>query len=554
MKKTKLFGWAFIAFMMCSGFSACSNDAEDVLAQESEIKLTSEITPSRVVSDLQSEQIEEGQQIGVTITGSKSGNDYVNKLWTADGNGGLSTEHIVYWANTNVDITAYHPYNETWTSETPTFTVNTDQSDEDNYLNSDLLFASRTDVAKNENGISLTFAHKLAKINVNLQPEYPEMDLTNAVISICNTKTSTTFNLSDGSVSTTATGTIQEIKAGTGLTASAIVVPQTIASGSKFIKVVLGEKTFYYTLPNPKTLVSGYSHNYTLTVKETALQIVNSSVITDWTDENGNIGDANETDDTPYLTFSADEEQTFTMTKAVSTLEYSVNNGAWKELGTSTITFGGNNGNLQLRGNNIGGTAGNYTDGSEDYSTIIFGYSDVEVSCKGDIRTLLDYENYSTTSTNKAMFICLFENCTNLISAPDLPATILADYCYMKMFKGCTNLINAPELPASTLTKHCYDWMFGGCESLTTAPELKAKTLTNYCYRWMFFDCKKINHIIMLATDISAFACLNGYLDGVATSGTFIKSKELDVFNYNYNGVDWTEIVPTNWSLKDYEE
>ena len=68
MKKTKLFGWAFVAYMMGANFSACSNDAEEVLAQESEIRLTSEITPSRVVDlDLQSTKIIEGRKVGVTI-------------------------------------------------------------------------------------------------------------------------------------------------------------------------------------------------------------------------------------------------------------------------------------------------------------------------------------------------------------------------------------------------------------------------------------------------------------------------------------------------------
>ena len=53
MKKTKLFGWALFASMI--SLSACSNDAEEVLAQESAKILTSEITPSRVVDlDLQS--------------------------------------------------------------------------------------------------------------------------------------------------------------------------------------------------------------------------------------------------------------------------------------------------------------------------------------------------------------------------------------------------------------------------------------------------------------------------------------------------------------------
>ena len=292
---------ALVATM--ASFSACSNDAEEVLAQEREIRLTSEITPSRVTSDLQSTQIAEGQKIGVTITGSKSGNDYVNKLWTSDGEGSLSTTSTVYWANTDINVVAYHPYNEGWTSGTETFTVSNDQSDETNYLNSDLLFAtSSANVEKKEDAVSLIFSHKLAKINVTLQPEYQEMDLSSAVISICNTKTSTTINLSDGTVPTEATGNVEEITAGTGKTVSAIVAPQTVSSGTKFIKVVLGSKTFYYTLPADKQLTSGYSHNYTLTVKETALEIENSSEINNWTpdDDEGNTGDANE--DTSILT------------------------------------------------------------------------------------------------------------------------------------------------------------------------------------------------------------------------------------------------------------
>lgn len=317
MKKTKLFGWALVAYMMGASFSACTNEADEVLAQESEIKLTSEITRSRVISDLQSEQLEESRTIGVTITGSKSGDDYVNKPWTSDGEGGLSTEHPVYWANTNVNVTAYHPYNVDWTSGTQTFTVKTDQSVEANYLNSDLLFANKPNVAKSTDPISLTFYHKLAKVNVTLQPEYPEMDLSNAVISICNTKTSTTLDLSNGTVPTEATGDFQEIKAGVGSTASAIVVPQTIASSTKFIKIELGEKIFYYTLPTDKQLKSGYSHNYTLTVKETAVQIDNSSEIKDWTDENVNTGDAQEVDlswfnPNQYITYVENEYYYFT--------------------------------------------------------------------------------------------------------------------------------------------------------------------------------------------------------------------------------------------------
>ena len=306
MKKTKLFGWALVATMMGVSFSACSNDAEEVLAQESEIRLTSEITPSRVASNLQSDQIVEGQQIGVTITGFHDVT-YSNKPWTADGNGGLSTTEKIYWKNSDITITAYHPYDATWNG---TFNVNTDQSEDDDYLNSDLLWAKTTASSANRNEtITLPFDHKLAKINVTLQKEYDSDDLTGAIISICNTKTSATLDTSNGT--TTATGYVEEIIAGTGTSASAIVVPQNIAEGKKFIKVSLGGKIFYYTLPAEQVLVSGKSYNYTLTVKATALALNTSSTLEDWgegSEVNDGVGDANEIQTT--LTVELDEAGT----------------------------------------------------------------------------------------------------------------------------------------------------------------------------------------------------------------------------------------------------
>lgn len=34
------------------------------------------------------------------------------------------------------------------------------------------------------------------------------------------------------------------------------------------------------------------------------------------------------------------------------------------------------------------------------------------------------------------------------------------DFCYASMFNGCTSLTQAPELPATTLTNNCYNRMF----------------------------------------------------------------------------------------------
>lgn len=283
---------------MGTSFSACNNEAEEMLAQESEIRLTSEITPSRVTSlDYQSTQIVEGQQVGVTITGAKD--EHNNIAWTAGVDGALSnTGEAVYYGNETATITAYHPYNAAWTGTSHTFSVSTDQSSDASYLASDLLWTTKT-ATKSEKAVALTFAHQLAKINVTLTST-DITDLSGATISICGTNIATNFNPSTGELSA-ATADVQEIKAGVTTeetyTASAIVVPQTIANGTKFIKVVHGSKTFYHTLTANKELKSGYSHNYTLTVKEKELEVITESEkITDWTDDNdeGNIGDANE--------------------------------------------------------------------------------------------------------------------------------------------------------------------------------------------------------------------------------------------------------------------
>ena len=187
---------------------------------------------------------------------------------------------------------------------------------------------------------------------------------------------------------------------------------------------------------------------------------------------------------TPYITFTAKATQEFIWYGAIDKLEYSLNNGRWISLPTYwSITFGGKHGTLRLRGKSSIGT----NDGR-----ISFGYS-TPVVCSGDIRTLVDYENYNYVDTSNATFCYLFSECTNLTTAPDLPATTLAPNCYKGMFFQCTSLTNAPELPATTLAESCYYNMFFQCTSLTNAPEeLPATTLADGCYYSMFYGCTNL--------------------------------------------------------------
>ena len=211
----------------------------------------------------------------------------------------------------------------------------------------------------------------------------------------------------------------------------------------------------------------------------------------------------------PYVTFKAEQPQTFTMTVKgsykISGLEYSVNNGDWNDVVPGAVVeFGGTKGDLRLRGkNNLNGTAVNGT----NYSKISFDDTDVNVACTGDIRTLLDYENYENVATWSARFCSLFYGCTQLTAAPELPAEKLAAYCYTNMFRGCTSLEKAPDLPAMTLAPNCYQWMFYGCIKLKEAPKLEATSLERGCYNGMFFGCTSLTTAPDLPATKLAISC-----------------------------------------------
>ena len=209
-----------------------------------------------------------------------------------------------------------------------------------------------------------------------------------------------------------------------------------------------------------------------------------------------------------YVTFTADAEQT--LSYEGSDLQYSTDGITFNHLSANTpVTFGGPT-ILYLRGvDNLDGNF--YESGGFKYGyKISFGEDDVPVACTGDIRTLIDYKTYKTVDTSNATFRSLFEDCTELTSAPALPATTLAANCYEYMFYKCTSLTEAPELPATTLAPYCYNGMFSKCTSLVNAPALPATTLADYCYRTMFWWCTSLTDAPALPATTLADYCYYG--------------------------------------------
>lgn len=97
-----------------------------------------------------------------------------------------------------------------------------------------------------------------------------------------------------------------------------------------------------------------------------------------------------------------------------------------------------------------------------------------KIAASGSVTSLIDENGGDPNVTlPNDCFAHMFENCTSLTQAPELPATTLSDICYVYMFKNCTSLTQVPKLPATTLDVACYHRMFEGCTglSLTTTKD-----------------------------------------------------------------------------------
>ena len=212
------------------------------------------------------------------------------------------------------------------------------------------------------------------------------------------------------------------------------------------------------------------------------------------------------------LTIEAITAGTISVSNPKDGMQYSKNGGAKTAVTTSIEVAAGDK--VQFYGNGTSITS--------YYGTKITGSGD-DFTCKvyGNIMSLVDEENFATAKTLSAnntfkslfngnttltdasglllpatqlalatsCYYSMFEGCSALTTAPELPATTLVNECYFYMFKGCTALTTAPPLPATQLAGSCYYGMFYGCSALTAAPALPATQLENHCYRQMFRGC-----------------------------------------------------------------
>ena len=396
------------------------------------------------------------------------------------------------WESETMKFTANYP--ATYTGGTPTQTL--EYNDEASLIAAD--YMSYTGDVKNpgDNTLKLNMERQMARVVVEIK------GFNNQYASGTEVK------------SVTINGTVKALKHDGKF--YALMVPCTEDNNANFLSLEVGTGNTE-TLKGIPELVAGKSYTYQLTVGKNKV-VVNGITVANWT--TGEITNG-KTDCYPYVTFTATGEQIFKMKTAgsytIAGLQYSVNEGEWKKVvANEDVPFGGDKGNLRLRGtNNPNGTSTGFNESTNslDYSYIQFG-TNAEVACTGDIRTLLDYKTYKTVDTSNARFCKLFWNCTVLTSAPDLPATTLAEYCYYSMFYSCSSLKVAPALPATTLAASCYESMFICCSNLQEAPELPATNLTHSCYYSMFERCSSLKKAPALPAQTLESVCYTSMFNG----------------------------------------
>ena len=421
------------------------------------------------------------------------------------------------WESDEMTFTAYYPATFDGTITQPTEYTNIESLAAADYMS----FIGDVKKNQDDNNLTLTMNRQMARVVVEIagfNDQYAGAKIDNVnSLSICGIKA---YKHGDNKF-------------------YALIKPCEAQNSATFISLDVADgasKTTTETLTGIPALTAGNSYTYKLTVGKDKIS-VSGITVKDWT--TGDItGGKTEECPTPYITFTANREQKFKMTTTddytISGLQYSVNNGKWENVVVDKeVTFGGTNGNLRLRGTNHKGTA----DGFDWYSTITFTDPTVDVACTGDIRTLLDWRIYNIVETNNAMFCSLFNGCSVLTSAPELPATKLAEDCYYQMFSGCTNLTAAPELPATTLENSCYRGMFWSCTKLTSAPELPATTLANYCYYGMFEKCTNLTSAPELPANTLKLNCYNNMFYGCTNLASAPELPATILANYCYFGM-----------------
>ena len=337
MKATKIISACAVLVALAS----CSNDLSQPTAEDTPIRIQANVggITTRAGSYIQSQYFDANEKIGIFLrehlnTGETSIISYPQPLegavQTSGADAAINISTQYYPSNGHgVDCLAIYPKQNEGAdikNGMSTFSVQTNQSNNDQYKASDLMYAYTANTTKSANApIKLTFSHLLSKIIVEVCVEangsVDKSVLKDVCVDLKSVNKTIDITVSDmsqtvGSTTPTTAGSVALTSAVSNETTivmgkpgvstddkktnevAAIIVPQTIAKTKSFIQVRLnnGSKdyatyTYNVTAESGLTFESGKSYKYIITLKSGSIS-VQSVEITPWDPETGGSGNA----------------------------------------------------------------------------------------------------------------------------------------------------------------------------------------------------------------------------------------------------------------------
>ncbi|HBG57136.1 fimbrillin family protein [Proteiniphilum sp. UBA1028] len=304
MMNRYLFILPLIGFIL----SACEGETIDPVRASKSIRLTAEI--EKVKTRLSGSTWEKGDVIGVYMTRSgfplspSALANNVNYVYDESGTFQPQNESKAIYLpfnGENVDFIGYYPYREDITN----FIYPIDLTVQSNQAALDFMYSSNVTARNMTNpNVRMKFSHRLSKIVLQIA-HYRNMDLSDLSVILAKVPTKATFNLVDGSL-TTSTGTEDIVfninREGT--LAEATVLPGTDLSDSQLWFVIGENKQVYQSsLPealtmNPLASSTLYNLNITLYTEEEKAHIEPESIIP-WITPPSESVTANRTENSP---------------------------------------------------------------------------------------------------------------------------------------------------------------------------------------------------------------------------------------------------------------
>ena len=295
MKYSKFF---FAAGLLALA-TACTNDTEDV---ENSAKLPIRLsyttlqavdTRATASQNLNDDYIESGKDVKVAIATVTNSSSYTQYIFTTGANGVLNipAENPPYYPldGTNINIRAIYPAD----AANGSHTVLADQSSDDNYAASDLMLATPVNnKAKTAEAVELTFAHKMAKIKVDVTPGTAVKQINS--ITLKQVKPTVNLDFFAGTVdaaSGDATDIIiakEEATDGMKIQGAAVFPAQTLTGNLLEIGVTMADNSTGTATYTVDSKAFDANNVYTLDITVNGPEVNASTAITNWAN-NGSV-------------------------------------------------------------------------------------------------------------------------------------------------------------------------------------------------------------------------------------------------------------------------